>query len=139
MAGPSDLARWLLEQEARALLSRLDRVKPFTDDADATYAAAVPLDLQGSGRMRANPDLVAQFQDLARGIERHCDSLITLPGMINLNLYSGVDSPEELASPWMLFLTSEEQQEIADSLRKILVLPCRNFARRSGPAQPQGD
>ncbi|MET0957661.1 MAG: hypothetical protein ABWZ18_04040 [Solirubrobacterales bacterium] len=92
----------------------LGRVKPFTDDADATYAAAVPLDLQGSGRMRANPDLVAQFQDLAGGIERHCDSLITLPGMNSLNLYSGVGSPEELASPWMLFLTSEEQQEIVD-------------------------
>jgi hypothetical protein len=29
VAGPHDLATWLLEQESRALLSRLDRVKPF--------------------------------------------------------------------------------------------------------------
>ena len=81
---------------------------------DATYAASVPLDLKGSGPLRANPDLVAQLHDLTRGIEHNCDSLITLPGMNSLSLFSGVGSPEVLVSSWILVLSVDEQQEIVD-------------------------
>jgi hypothetical protein len=95
----------------------VDRVKPFTDDADALYAASVPIGLPGTDRMRTNELRAEQLRDLSRGIEQNCDTFLTLPGMSSLYLYTGEPVPEEMSSPWMLFLTDSEQADIVAKVR----------------------
>jgi hypothetical protein len=95
----------------------IDRVKPYTDDADALYAASVPIGLPGTDRMRTNELRAEQLRDLSRGIEQNCDTFLTLPGMDSLYLYTGEPVPEEMGSPWMLFLTDSEQADIVAKVR----------------------
>jgi hypothetical protein len=95
----------------------LDRVKPFTDAADASYSAGVPLGLPGTDRMRVAPERAEQLQDLTSGLRENCGALVTLPGMNSLHLYSGVPMLEEMSSTWMLYLDSDEQGEIVERAR----------------------
>src|SRR5262249_57853242 len=86
--------------------------------ADA-YAAGAPFDVPGGGRVRTQPDRVAQVQDLTRGIRRHCSTFVTLPGLNSLYLWSGEPAPVEVPGPWMFFLTADDQRKIVDEIRDI--------------------
>jgi hypothetical protein len=95
----------------------LDRVKPLTDAAQASYSDAVPLDLPGARRVRVDDLRVAQLHELSAALRERCKTFVTLPGMNSLYLYSGLPDPEELSSTWMLYFTADEQQRIVDRMR----------------------
>lgn len=91
--------------------------KPLRNEArtaEARYDESVSLGLSGAERLRGNPLLAEQLQDLTAGIEANCDALLTRPGMNSLNLVSGREAPVELSSPWPFFFTVEEQREVVE-------------------------
>lgn len=92
----------------------VDRLRPLRDQARATYAASVPLGLAGAERQRVDLPRAENLRALTAGIERDCDSFLTLPGLASLYLYTGQTPPEEMSSSWMLYLRDDEQQEIID-------------------------
>ncbi len=92
----------------------LDRLRPFGDTAAATYRASVPLDLPGAQRQRVDLPRAENLRALTAGIERSCDTFLTLPGLDSLYLYTGQTPPEEMSSSWMLYLDDADQQRIID-------------------------
>ena len=97
----------------------LDRLVPFTEDADARYEQAVPLELPGAERTRTNPDHAIQLRGLTDDLRLHCETFLTVPGLNSLYFYTGQPVPEELSSTWMLFLSDEEQQAVVDRVREL--------------------
>jgi hypothetical protein len=92
----------------------LDRLRPLSDQASATYQASVPLDLPGAQRQRVDLPRAENLRALTSGIEQSCDSFLTLPGLDSLYLYTGQTPPEEMSSSWMLYLDDADQQKIID-------------------------
>lgn len=84
------------------------------------YQAAEPLGLRGAVRLRAEPWLAASLRRLVAASEP-CSMLLSEPGMLSLNLFSGRPAPSTVRSgPWMLLL-SEPEQEAA--VREIQAQP----------------
>jgi hypothetical protein len=87
--------------------------------ARATYNAGVSLDLTGARDMHVDPALANQIEELTTGIERNCDTFMTIPAMNSLNIFSGEEPPFELAGPWPFFVNTDEQQHIVETVKKI--------------------
>jgi hypothetical protein len=92
----------------------LDRLRPLGDQAAAIYRASVPLDLSGATRQRVDLPRAENLRALTAGIERSCDTFLTLPGLDSLYIYTGQTPPEEMSSSWMLYLDDAQQQRIID-------------------------
>jgi len=92
----------------------LDRLRPLGDQAAATYRASVPLDLPGAMRQRVDLPRAENLRALTAGIDRTCDTFLTLPGLDSLYIYTGQTPPEEMSSSWMLYLDDAQQQRIID-------------------------
>jgi len=85
--------------------------------ANARYDESVSLELPGAHRLRVNPLLAEQLQELVSGIKRNCDTFLTMPGMNSLNLLSEQEPPVELSSPWPFFFTASEQRQVVERVR----------------------
>ncbi len=94
----------------------LDRLRPLAEAADSQYSSSVPLDLPGAELQRTDLPRAENLRALTAGIERDCDTFITLPGLNSLYLYTGLEPPEEMSSSWMLYLSVEEQEDIVDAI-----------------------
>ena len=94
----------------------LDRLRPLADQASTTYDSSVSLDLPGATQQRVDLLRAENLRALTAGIERDCDTFLTLPGLNSLYLYTGQQPPEEMSSSWMLYLDDAEQQRIIDSV-----------------------
>ncbi|HEY0317539.1 MAG TPA: hypothetical protein VGC49_04515 [Solirubrobacterales bacterium] len=95
-------------------------LKPLRTEAraaNARYDESVSLDLPGATRLRVNPLLAEQLQELVAGIKDNCATFLTLPGMNSLNLLSELEPPVELSSPWPFFFTVSEQRRIVEQVR----------------------
>ncbi|HET7509255.1 MAG TPA: hypothetical protein VFJ65_03305, partial [Solirubrobacterales bacterium] len=74
-------------------------LKPLRGEARqarAVYNAGVELDLPGAREMRVPEPQALQLEQLTAGIQAHCETFMTLPGMNSLNIFAGQEPPAEL-------------------------------------------
>ena len=84
------------------------------------YVSSKPLGLPGTELMRLPPAQASALQSLASVTERDCTTLITLPRMESLNLWTGKAGVSALYSDvgiWVFSLDSAKQQSIVAQLR----------------------
>jgi hypothetical protein len=85
-----------------------------------TYASGRPLGLPGTDLMRLPPVQVSGLQSLASVTDRDCMTLITLPRMESLNLWTekaGLASLYSDVGIWIFSLDAAKQQSIVTELR----------------------
>ncbi len=83
------------------------------------YRAAVPARLAGAERVRLDRAEAERLRRLTAEIRRRCGTLVTLPGMLSLNLWSGVRPPTAMnATSWMYLFDDERQQRIVRALER---------------------
>lgn len=84
-----------------------------------TYASGQPLGLPGTELMRLPPVQVSALQSLAAAADRDCTTLITLPRMESLNLWTekaGLASLYSDVGIWVFSLDAAKQQSIVNEL-----------------------
>lgn len=97
-------------------------LKPLRNEgraASARYHDSVSLGVPGGERMRTNAPQAEQIQDIVAGVRANCDTLLTMPGMNSLNIFSEEEPPVELSSPWPFFFTVSEQEKIVEEVKSI--------------------
>jgi hypothetical protein len=81
------------------------------------YTAYPALDLPGARLMHVEPKKKEEFQTIVRGIEGHCDSFESLPGLPSFNFWTGINPLTGLNSDaWTLYLDANQQVEIVRRL-----------------------
>jgi hypothetical protein len=83
------------------------------------YASGTPLGLPGTELMRLQPAEASALQSLASVADRDCTTLITLPRMESLNLWTGKAGLRSLYSDdglWIFSLDAAKQQSIVTEL-----------------------
>ena len=86
----------------------------------AAYASGRPLGLPGTELMRLPPSQASALESLASATRRDCTSLITLPRMASLNLWTGEAAISPLntdAGIWIFSLDAAQQQSIVARIR----------------------
>jgi hypothetical protein len=87
--------------------------------AHEDFSSGVRTSLPGAERVRFQPPDADRYTRLAEEIRRNCDTLITLPGMNSLHLWSGVEPPTGLnATAWMYLFDDAEQRRIVAALER---------------------
>jgi len=77
-----------------------------------------PANLPGAARLHMPAGLSSRYEFLASNIRSRCDSLVTMPGVGSLNVWSGVDPPTGWnATAWMTLIDSAKQQQEVEKLR----------------------
>lgn len=90
----------------------------FAYYAASAYASGQPLGLAGAGLMRLPPDQASALQSLTRAIDQDCTSLITLPRMPSLNLWTGRAGIAQLNDGiWIFSLDAAQQQSIVSQVQ----------------------
>jgi hypothetical protein len=90
----------------------------FAVTAVAGYQTDAPLGLPGASSVRVPEQQSRDLRALVDAIDRQCSSLITLPGMNSLYVWSGQDPPAQLRSEvWWLTLDGGEQASIVQRLQ----------------------
>lgn len=107
--------------EAAALVAVLLAYRPHLGGGGeaARYAAAITLSLPGAERIRLPADEAARYYWLTGNVRAHCTTVVTLPGLNSLYLWSGLAPPTgRNTTAWQLLLSRGEQQEIVDQVSR---------------------
>jgi hypothetical protein len=86
----------------------------------AAYASGQPLGLPGTDLMRLPSEQASALRSLASATEADCTSLLTLPRMPSLNLWTGRQGVSPLNSDsgiWIFSLDASQQQSIVSQIR----------------------
>jgi hypothetical protein len=88
------------------------------------YASGQPLGLPGTELMRLPPATASSLQSLVRAIDEDCATLITVPRMPSLNLWTGREDFTQLnaggaggGGVWMFSLSASDQQSVVSLIR----------------------
>ena len=82
------------------------------------YQAFSPLSLPGSQRVRLSADEVARYRWLVDRVHRHCETIITLPGLNSLYFWTEQKPPTGFnTTAWPVLFGRNEQQHIVDVVR----------------------
>jgi hypothetical protein len=108
-------------------------VRPIETAGD-TYASYPHLPIAGATRMHLPPNQVATFSQINALLRSRCRSLITLPGLLSFNLWSGLPAPSGLtAEPfWHLLSRSQELSALASAKAAPGLCAVRNDAQAAG-------
>jgi hypothetical protein len=82
------------------------------------YASLPTLDLPGSRHVRFDQETTAMYRDLARYLEKECDTFVTYPGCNSLYFWTGKRPPTHLNSTGWGQLSHQQQEHILGSLRQ---------------------
>ncbi len=88
----------------------------FVFYAASAYAAGQPLGLPGTELIRVPPAQATSLQSLVHAIDQDCASLITMPGMPSLYLWTGRGGISQL-NPWMFSLDAAQQESVVSQIR----------------------
>jgi hypothetical protein len=79
------------------------------------YAANPTLQIAGATRLRLPVAQASAFTDITKLLKQRCLSVITLPGLLSFNLWSGLPAPSGLtAEPfWHLLSSAQERTALA--------------------------
>jgi hypothetical protein len=78
-----------------------------------------PVDLPGAHWLRLPRKRVARFRTVVAAVDQNCQTLLTLPGMYSLSVWSGVPPFEERRfNSWPFLWQDEVQKEVLPKLRK---------------------
>jgi hypothetical protein len=82
-----------------------------------TYSGNSALPIPSATRLHLPASQVATFTQIVAVLQAHCDSLITLPGLLSFNLWSGLPAPSGLtAEPfWSLLSHTQERSALASA------------------------
>jgi hypothetical protein len=90
----------------------------FAYYAASAYASGQPLGLPGASLMRLPPEQSSALQSLTRAIDQDCTSLITLPRMPSLYLWTGRAGIAQLNDGiWIFSLDASQQQSIVSRIQ----------------------
>jgi len=92
----------------------------FVYVSGVAYASGQPLGLPGTDLMRLPPEQATAIRSLASAAEADCTSLVTMPRMPSLNLWSGRAGVSPLNSDsgiWIFSLDAAQQQSIVSRIR----------------------
>lgn len=91
-------------------------VRPMESWGNA-YAANPHLPIAGATRLHLPASQVSTFTQIVTALRAHCQSVITLPGLLSFNLWSGLPAPSGLtAEPfWALLSKSQERSALASA------------------------
>lgn len=88
------------------------------------YASGRPLGLHGTELMRLPPAQASSLQSLVGAIDERCTTLITVPRMPSLNLWSGREDFTQLneggaggGGVWLFSLSASDQQSVVSQIR----------------------
>lgn len=82
------------------------------------FASDTPLGLPGASQIRVPASQAVELRSLVASINGSCSTLITLPGINSLYLWSGQTPPPELRSEvWWLTLDNAHQQAVLEKLQ----------------------
>lgn len=86
----------------------------------ASYNAAIPLDLPGSTAVRLSEPEVITYREITAAIDRDCGSFLTEPGMLAFYIWTQQDPPTGFnATAWMTLFDDAQQQRVIDDTRAI--------------------
>jgi hypothetical protein len=103
-----------------ALIISLAATSLWVSVAAASYGVGSPSGLPGAGLLRLPPKQRAALSSLSMSLRRDCTSFITMPGMPSLYVWTRQEPPAPLlASDWMFFLDTAQQQSIVDQVRTL--------------------
>jgi len=102
-------------------------VRPMLS-SQKTYDANPRLPIAGASRLHLPATQVATFTHITTLLRAHCKSVITLPGMLSFNLWSGLPAPSGLtAEPfWHLLSHAQEQSALASARASAGLCAVRN-------------
>jgi hypothetical protein len=81
------------------------------------YASLPVLDLPGSRHVRFDQETTGMYRELARYLEKECDTFVTYPGFNSLYFWAGKRPPTHLNSTGWGQLSHRQQEQILGSLR----------------------
>ena len=97
----------------------ITRVVPMVGNSIDGYRAGESLDLPGTSRLHVSADQAWIYPDLVRILRERCGTLVTLPGMNSIHLFSGVGPPTGFnATAWMFLFDERDQARIAEALER---------------------
>jgi hypothetical protein len=103
-----------------ALIISLAATSLWASVAAAGFAAGSPLGLPGGELLRLTPTQQVALGSLSASLRRDCTSFITMPAMPSLYIWTGQEAPAPLlATDWIYFLDSPQQQSILDQVRTL--------------------
>jgi|GEM_PF-4557197 len=82
------------------------------------YASLPVLDLPGSRHVRFDEETTAMYRELARYLEKECDTFVTYPGFNSLYFWTHKRPPTHLNSTGWGQLSHRQQEHILGSLRQ---------------------
>lgn len=93
-----------------------------------TYAANPGLPFVGASRLHLPAAEVSSFTQIVTALRAHCHSVITLPGLLSFNLWSGLPAPSGLtAEPfWRLLSHAQEQSALRSAKAAPALCSVRN-------------
>jgi hypothetical protein len=87
-------------------------------EARRHYSSLPTLDLPGSRHVRFDLETTAMYRELARYLEKECDTFVTYPGFNSLYFWTGKRPPTHLNSTGWGQLSHQQQEHILGSLRQ---------------------
>ena len=97
----------------------LQPLRDFASAADTTYRAGVSVGQPGAERLRLSEAQVAQLGQVTEGLQRHCSTYISLPGLNTPYLLTGQPVPTVLSGPWPFFFDDDEQRRVLEQVEPI--------------------
>jgi hypothetical protein len=102
-----------------------------------SYDRGFELRLRGATRFHVNPEQVARLQWLTATVAAECTSLVTVPGQLSVNEWSGVPPPTARnVTAWLILLRPGEQRQIWDALNAS-PNPCVLFSPKLAGLSPE--
>jgi hypothetical protein len=98
-------------------------VRPVYDlgrRAGSAYRTGVPLDLPGAESIRVTPRQASLYHRLTESITTRCRTLLTMPPLCSLYLFSRLEPPPMMyATAWLTTLDRTTQAEIAQTWSRL--------------------
>jgi hypothetical protein len=99
-----------------ALLWTINFVVRPMGEYRTTYREERALPFPGATRLHLEPGVVSVFTGLIADARMHCRTLISVPGLASLNLWSGLPEPDGLSGGvWWKLLPAQLTQALADA------------------------
>lgn len=90
----------------------------FVYFAAAAYILGQPLGLPGTELMRVPPSQASSLQSLVRAIDRDCTTLVTMPRLSSLYVWTGESGfSERSTGVWIFSLDASEQQSVVSQIQ----------------------
>jgi hypothetical protein len=89
------------------------------------YDAALSIDLPGAKHVRMAPASGILYQSLVHEVSRRCNTLITMPGLNSLYLFTGIEPPTKMnTTAWFTLLNRQQQDAIVRELAQASGTVC---------------